>query len=160
MASRSSAEARFNEMRGFALLAGALFLATSLFTFHPSDLAFFSSTPSARVQNLCGVAGAYLAAGVRTVLGLAGYLIPAVFLLWAVAGFLGKPPSKRYAQVIGFLGFCVASSSLLSILWVQDVTARAYRGGLVGFISGWLSYNNRRKPRVHYCNKVCRWHLM
>ena len=140
---RSNAEARINEMWGFALLAGALFLLISLATFHPDDLALFSSMPSAHVHNLCGVAGAYLAAGIRTLIGLVSYLIPLVVFLWAAACFLGRPASKRYARLIGFVSFCVTASTLLSILWVQDPVARVHRGGLIGLgVGDWL---------LHYC---------
>src|SRR3989338_3010535 len=143
-ASRSNADARFREMWGFLWLAGATFLLLSLATFNPDDLAFFSSTPSARVQNLCGVAGARLAGAVRTFLGLAGYLIPLVVFVWASACFVGKPaPRRRSARFLGFLGFCVASSTLLSIPWIQDPVARVHRGGLIGLGAGdWL---------VRYC---------
>ncbi|MBI4227121.1 MAG: DNA translocase FtsK [Candidatus Omnitrophica bacterium] len=143
-ATRSSADARFHEMWGFVLLAGATFLLLSLATFHPTDLPFFSSSPSARVQNVCGVAGAYLAAGVRTLLGLAGYLIPFVAFLWASACFLGRPaPARRAPRLVGFLGFCVASATVLSIIWIQDPVARVHRGGLIGLGAGdWL---------VRYC---------
>ena len=135
--------ARLQEMQGFVLLAAAAFLLVSLATFHPDDLAFFSSDPAARVHNLCGVVGAYLAAGIRALLGLTGYLIPLVIFLWAAACFLGKPPTKRYAQVIGFLGLCVSAGTLLSLLWIQDPVARVHRGGLIGLgVGDWL---------VHYC---------
>ncbi len=141
--SRPNADARLQEMQGFALLAGALFLFVSLLTFHPDDLAFFSSHPAAHVRNLCGVAGAYLSAGIRTLIGLASYLIPLVVLLWAFACFVGKPASKHYARLIGFVGLCVTACTLLSILWVQDPVARVHRGGLIGLgVGDWL---------LHYC---------
>ncbi|MBI4314233.1 MAG: DNA translocase FtsK [Candidatus Omnitrophica bacterium] len=142
----AATKARFNEMKGFLLLAGGLFVLVSLATFHPDDLAFFSSDPSARTHNLCGVAGAYLSAGIRTLLGLAGYLIPALVFIWAAAAFVGRKSSKRYAQLVGFIGFCVASGALLSILWVQDASARVYRGGLIGLgVGDWL---------LHYCGFI------
>jgi len=143
-ATRRTTDARFQEMWGFLLLAGATFLLLSLATFNPDDLAFFSSTPSARIHNVCGAAGAWLAGAIRTLLGLAGYLIPLVVFVWASACFVGKPaPRRRSARFLGFLGFCVASGTLLSILWIQDPVARVHRGGLIGLGAGdWL---------VRYC---------
>ena len=135
----AASHARLQEMQGFVLLAGATFLLVSLATFHPDDVAFFSSDPAVRLHNLCGVVGATLAAVIRTLLGLAGYLIPFVGFIWAAACFLRKPPSKRYAQLIGFIAFCVASGTLLSLIWVQDPVARVHRGGLIGLSVGdWL----------------------
>ena len=127
---------RRNELWGILLLAGSLFLFMSLVSYSADDLPFFSSRASAQIRNLCGVVGAVVAGAVRSVIGLTGYLLAVLGFLWAITRFNGKPPQRFYVKLVSTLLFCVAVSSLLSLVWTQTAEARVYRGGVLGLLVG------------------------
>ena len=115
----------------------------SLASYHPDDLSFFTSNPSLKIQNLCGVVGAAVAGVARAAIGVTAYLIPFLGFLWAAGRFTGKPMEKPPLKFLAAVLFCVASSSVLSMVWVQTMEARVYRGGMVGLaVSGQM---------IHYC---------
>ncbi len=132
-----------NEIGGILLFVGALLLLMSLVSYHPDDLSFFTSNPSSKIHNLCGVVGAAVAGVARAAVGATAYLIPLLGFLWAAARFTGKPMEKPSIKFLAALLFCVAASSVLSIVWVQTLDARIYRGGMVGLAVG--------DQMIHYC---------
>ena len=127
---------RRSEVWGVLLLAVSLFLLMSLLSFDPNDSAFFTSHPSPQARNLCGVVGAWAAGLVRITLGWTGYLLPLLGFLWAVSRFNGRPAERPLLRGLGTLLLLVSVSGFLSIVWVQDSSARILRGGVVGLMAG------------------------
>ena len=127
---------RQNEFWGIFFIALSVLLFVSLITHHPDDLAFFTSNPSARIQNLCGLFGAVLSGVVRSAVGLTGYLLSLLGFVWAIARFQGKAPPRLSVRLVSFLVFCLAFSALLSITGSAAFEARVYRGGVLGLWVG------------------------
>lgn len=126
---------RWNELSGIFLMAASLFLFMSLVSYHPDDLPFFSSRASSQVQNLCGIVGAIVAGFVRSLVGLTGYLLAGIGVLWAFGRFNGNPPQRFYVKAVSTLLFCLAAASFLSLIWVQTPESRVYRGGILGLLA-------------------------
>src|SRR5438105_635512 len=83
-----------SEVLGIVLLAFAVLLAVSLFSFDRRDLPFSTSSPNHPPHNWVGPVGAYSAYTLFFVLGAGAYLIPVLFLGFGLAGFF---------QVMAFL---------------------------------------------------------
>lgn len=72
----------------FIIVAGlAMFMALSLWTFHPTDPSWWNHNPHGAIQNATGLVGAYLSAFLLIMFGFVGYVIPILliycgFLLW------------------------------------------------------------------------------
>ncbi|MBI3333852.1 MAG: DNA translocase FtsK [Candidatus Omnitrophica bacterium] len=130
---------RRSELAGILLLAASLLTFMSLVSYRPDDLAFFTSRPSPQVQNLCGRVGALIAGLLRSTVGFTSYLLPLVGFLWALARFQARSPQRPYVKLVSTALFCVASSSFLSIVWVQTPEARISRGGVIGAVGGDLT---------------------
>ncbi len=127
---------RRNELLGILLLAGGVLLLMSLVSYRPEDLTFFTGRSGAQVQNLCGVVGAAVAGVIRSALGLTGYFVAALGAFWAMTLFNGTPPQRPAGKLLSACLFCLAVSSLLSIVWIQTPEARVHRGGLLGLLVG------------------------
>ncbi|MBI3615851.1 MAG: DNA translocase FtsK [Candidatus Omnitrophica bacterium] len=127
---------RRNELSGILLLSASLFLFMSLVSYHPDDLPFFTSHAPVKIQNLCGLVGAVVAGFVRSLIGLTGYLVALAGMLWAFGRFNGRPPQRFYIKALSTLLFCLAVSSLLSLIWIQAPEVRVYRGGILGLLVG------------------------
>ncbi|MBI3312154.1 MAG: DNA translocase FtsK [Candidatus Omnitrophica bacterium] len=127
---------RLNELWGVLLLAGSLFLLMSLVSYHREDISFSTFPPSAEIRNLCGVVGAGLAFLVREGIGLTGYVLPLLGLLWSVSRFNGRAIERPFFKILSTALLCLAASGLLAIVWTQAPDARVYRGGVLGLLVG------------------------
>lgn len=127
---------RQNEFWGIFFIALSVLLFVSLSTHHPDDLAFFTSHPSAKLHNLCGLFGAMVSGVVRSALGLTGYLLSLLGFIWAIARFQGKTPPRLVVRLVSVAVFCLGFSALLSITWNPAQDARVYRGGVLGLWVG------------------------
>ncbi len=123
---------RWNEIQAIVLFAIAIILFISLATFDPSDLSVFTSRPNYPVRNFAGIFGAYLAGIIFFIMGLSAYIVPVLFLIWAISRFSGFSPQKLYFKVFGTLFLILASSSIFSILGRGDNSFRFRLGGIVG----------------------------
>jgi S-DNA-T family DNA segregation ATPase FtsK/SpoIIIE len=85
---------------------------------------------------MCGIVGAFIAGLIRSSVGVAGFFLPFLGFIWAVARLSGKPPQKPYIKLASTLLFCVATSGFLASILSQAQDARVARGGVVGlFVS-------------------------
>ncbi len=124
-----------NDIWSIVLFVISLLLLMSLSSYRAEDLEFFTSKPSIQVGNLCGIVGAYVAAAVRASIGLAGFLLPFLGFIWAVARLSGKSPQKPFVKLASTILFSVALSGFFSIVLSQAQEARVYRGGVVGLVA-------------------------
>jgi S-DNA-T family DNA segregation ATPase FtsK/SpoIIIE len=115
-ASSASRSGLKKEVVGVIFLALAVLLALSLFSFNPDDPSFNNriSGPS-KATNLAGFIGAHLSDVFFQTFGLAAFLWPVFFALFALKFFqvlkLAFPPAKTAA----FIGVFITVSSLLSL---------------------------------------------
>src|SRR6185436_17279184 len=81
-----------NEVLAVVLVAAAILLALSIFTYDPRDPSFNSVGPQREPQNLIGVVGAFISDVFLQWFGLASVLIPIVLVLIAVRAFSSNNP--------------------------------------------------------------------
>ena len=129
-------EAKKNEIWGIFFLAVAILVFISLISFDKNDIVFLTSTPNSHTENFVGIIGAYLAWALRFLIGLSSYAIPIVILFWAIGRFLGTKPQKFYIKLVGTLILIIAISTLLSLFFYDDSTAKFQNGGMAGL---WFS---------------------
>lgn len=125
---------KWNEIQSIILFAAAILIFISLLTFDPSDLALLTSSPNYPVKNFAGLFGAYLAGILFFIMGLSAYIIPALFLAWAVSRYSGMTAQRLYFKVFGTIFLIMASSSIFSIIARGDNSFRFRLGGIVGLV--------------------------
>lgn len=124
---------RINEIWGILFLLLGLFTLTSLFYFHPEDLAFYTSHPSEQIQNVTGITGAWVAFALHLSFGMSAYLIPALFLLWAACFFMQRVPEKKAFKFVGLSIALFATSTIVAIS--SHPEARFEQGGVIGYLT-------------------------
>ncbi len=90
----------------------ALFLAFSLFSYDPNDVAYFTTRVNNPAKNYAGVFGAWIAFALTLSFGIAAYLLPLISGMISIAAFTSKDAphfGKKSAMGIAF----VALSALL-----------------------------------------------
>ncbi len=111
---------------------GGLYLALALFSYNKWErsLFTFSQTPSG---NYGGIAGSYISDAVVSLLGLAGYLVPLLLLVYGLRRILRKEKSILHALgvVIFFFSLCMLAQLLSETIRLIVEPA----GGLVGLFS-------------------------
>lgn len=125
---------RINEIWGIFFLLIGLFTLTSLVYFRPEDLSFYTSDPSASIRNMTGIIGAYTAFGLFISFGIASYLIPGLFLLWAACFFMQRVPERKFFKFAGLGIALFATSTLIAILHQPDL--RFQQAGAIGYVTG------------------------
>lgn len=123
---------RSNEIKLIFLLAIALGIFISLFSFDPNSISFLNSSPTLSSNNIVGHVGAYLGWGFLFLMGFAAYVVPALIAFWAVASLFEEKPRKLSFRIAGALFSILAVSSILSIIGAGDTTYRFYKGGIIG----------------------------
>ena len=127
-------QSRKNEIWGFLLLALSVFVFISLFSFDPRDISFYTSSPNHPSLNYAGWLGAHLAFGLYFSFGWAGYLIPALALVWSFSKFGGRAPQKLHVKLIGIILVLAASSTFLTLKGFVRAETKFRVGGVVGFL--------------------------
>src|SRR5690606_5990676 len=133
--------------RDLALIAIApllLYLLACLFTFSPQDPGFDrDSSLLAPIQNLGGIAGAWLASFLLFLCGYVAFLLPLVLgvIAWiALFGMDtdgdGQADLGPALRLVGIVGFLVASCGLLSLREVPAENFSAGSGGILGTLTG------------------------
>jgi S-DNA-T family DNA segregation ATPase FtsK/SpoIIIE len=115
-ASSASRSGLKKEVLGVVFLALTVFLALSLFSFNPDDPSFNNRISGpAKATNLAGFIGAHLADVFFQTFGLAAFLWPVFFALFALKFFRVITLAFRPAKTVAFIGLFVTASSLLSL---------------------------------------------
>jgi len=144
---------------GAVVLLAAFLSLLALASYSWRDISFLASGPDAvndPLHNAIGPVGAYFAFGVFMLLGVAGYLLPALFLVWGV--LLVAPRSGRIApRVLWGAGILLALAVLFDMngdFWsrltssslaldgdgrasfLSALNLESFAGGLAGFLLG------------------------
>ncbi|MFH1848046.1 MAG: DNA translocase FtsK [Candidatus Omnitrophota bacterium] len=127
-------EAKKNELMAVLFLAIAAFIFISLISFDVSDIPFYSTSAGIGVKNFTGIIGAYIGWALLFSIGYAAYIIPAVVLFWALGRFLKLRPQKMHIKLFGTLVSILATSSLLSMIFIETSTNRFQKGGITGLV--------------------------
>ena len=115
-ASSASRSGLKKEVLGVVFLALTVFLALSLFSFNSDDPSFNNRISGpAKATNLAGFIGAHLADVFFQTFGLAAFLWPVFFALFALKFFRVITLAFRPAKTVAFIGLFVTASSLLSL---------------------------------------------
>ncbi len=139
---------RVQELPAIFFLSLSVFLAVSLFSYHPEDPSINTITSSdTKIHNLTGIVGSYLSDILMQSFGFASFVF---VILFFVVGFYYLIAqliiTRKPIKVLGTFLFVVIFSSLLSLVAskFQIRGATLYAGGIVGeFCSQFL---------VKYCN--------
>ncbi|RKY39006.1 MAG: DNA translocase FtsK [Candidatus Omnitrophota bacterium] len=119
----------------FALFLFALsfFTAISLFSFHPLDLPFFTSSPPLSPSNFGGKVGAYFAFLLLLSIGFSAYFLPLVFLCLGI-----EQRRKRSGSLVFLAGGIFIF--LLSLSTILAGRGGIRGGGIVGlYLFSWIS---------------------
>ncbi|RJR26623.1 MAG: DNA translocase FtsK [Desulfobacteraceae bacterium] len=128
------------EIQGIALLIGAIFVAGSLFGYHPSDpLIWLQPVHPGRVHNLFGTVGAHIAGGLFKTVGFSSYWVALFLLHMAFFCFSGRSFHKRFISLLAFMALVASTSGLLDFYLRGGIIfsgSKIQAGGLLGL---WLT---------------------
>ncbi len=126
------------EILGVVLLAGAVLLALSLFSYNPDDPSFNNqlSEPQ-KATNLAGFVGAHLADIFFQTFGLVAFLWPLFFVLVALQLFLFPEIHFQAIKIVSLVGLFISASALLSLAVGKIILLGAMldSGGALGRLS-------------------------
>jgi S-DNA-T family DNA segregation ATPase FtsK/SpoIIIE len=125
-------ERRLNEFKAVILVAAGLIIITSLISFSPFDLSFYTSHPNIPPKNFIRTFGAYLAGILLFLFGWSSYLIPLFILYLGVRLFRQQVPDLRMPRIIGMLVLLLSASSLIGMLSFKNEIIGFSRAGFFG----------------------------
>jgi len=120
------------EVLGVLSALGSVYLGLSVYTYSMWDPSFSTYSPHAPSGNYGGIAGAYLADLLISVVGYTAFALPAFLLFYGIRRLIGKEGQRAY--LFGALLFLFSSSVLLT-LFCETFNLRGgirNAGGLVG----------------------------
>ncbi|MEK6324305.1 MAG: DNA translocase FtsK [Acidobacteriota bacterium] len=125
-----------NEVLAVALIAAAILIVLSLFTYDPRDPSFNSVGPQREPQNLIGVVGAFISDVFLQWFGLASLLIPFLLVLIAMRAFSTKNPGFPARKALGATLLLIAFSGFLALFPEIKIglLTRSYNGGAIGHL--------------------------
>src|SRR5262252_4912773 len=123
---------RLAETLGFALLLASLLLLLMLLTYDPRD-ASFNTAVDAAPHNFLGQDGAILADLAWQSLGLAGFLIPTLLLVWSFRLLLNRPVRSIWPRLALVPLVLVLGALALSALDLGALSPTVPPGGAVGW---------------------------
>ncbi len=136
---------RLNEAAGVVYLLGAIVLALSLVSFHPSDPSWNTATPQHRAVNLIGRAGSFSADLLYQALGLAAWLIPVGLGVMAIRWIRSRPIDIPFIRAAGYTTFLLGACTALTLFPGLGMLAGALpMGGVAGvlladLLIGWFN---------------------
>ena len=131
------------------MVAGALFIALSLFTYHPADPGWSQAVSVAEIHNDGGIVGAWIANVLLYLFGYPGYLFPLVFIFDGWRIFKSRrddTTDSRLLVSLRVLGFILLICGCCALAWLHigaggrlpehlpDQTSSA--GGILGLALG------------------------
>ncbi len=125
-------DAKKNEIWAICFVAVAILIFVSLISYNINDVSLHTSTPNERTRNFAGIIGAYLGSALFFLIGFSSYAIPVVVMFWAMGRFLGARQQRFYIKLAGTLILIISLSTLLSLCFLGDRTARFQNGGIIG----------------------------
>src|SRR5689334_883915 len=131
-----------NEVLAVVLVAAAILLVLSLFTYDPQDTSFNSVGPQREPRNLIGVVGAFISDAFLQWFGLASLMIPALLVLVAIRAFSTSNPGFPARKALGATLLLVAFSGFLALFPEIKIglLSHSHNGGAIGqMIEGGLA---------------------
>ena len=125
-------ERRLNEFKAVILVAAGLIIITSLISFSPFDLPFYTSHPNIPPKNFIRTFGAYLAGVLLFLFGWSSYLMPLFILFLGVKLFRQQVPDLRMPRIIGMFVLLLSVSSLIGMLGFKNEMIGFSRAGFFG----------------------------
>lgn len=122
------------EIIGIFIFALTVLIFLSFFSYHSSDLSFYTSHPNIPPKNLINVFGAYLSGFFFFVFGWASYLFPSFLFLWGLKFVRGQQIRTNVIKLLGILILGVTAASFLAMFLTLEPTVRFGRGGIVGLV--------------------------
>ncbi len=122
------------EILAVVLIAAAVLLTLSLFTYDPEDRSFNSVGPQAEPHNLIGVVGAFISDAFLQWFGLASLLIPILLVIVALRAFSTTDKGFPTRKVVGATLLLIAFSGFLALFPKIDITLLRHsnNGGAIG----------------------------
>lgn len=144
-ASSASEVHGWNEILGIIMVAVALLLAASLFSYDRNDLASNRVPPNAEAHNWIGPIGANLAAALFTISGAAAFLVPVFLLIFGLACFFETLAYLRKRWLWALLLFCICMGTL--DLYSDDLNLNVNvdsgrAGGVLGMAMNKVFFNH------------------
>ena len=126
---------------GLIWLSMGIFLALSLYSYHPKDPSLSSWGNSATIYNYCGYLGSFLADFFYQLLGLSSWVLVALSLRAAYFTFQRpKATMNRWRALC--LGLLILTASCMASLYWPEATffgGKVQSGGAFGLLmTGWL----------------------
>ncbi|HSB09923.1 MAG TPA: DNA translocase FtsK [Blastocatellia bacterium] len=131
-----------NEVLAVVLIAAAVLLLLSLFSYDPHDPSPNSVGPQREPNNLIGVVGAFISDVFLQWFGLASLLVPVLLVIVAMRAFSTRDPSFPTRKAIGATLLLIAFSGFLALFPEIKINllTRSYNGGAIGqMIEGGLA---------------------
>lgn len=122
------------EIFGIFVFAATALVFLSFVSYHPSDLAFYTSHPHFPPKNLINLFGSFLSGVFFFTFGWASYLMPIFLFLWGLKFIRHEKIRANIIKILGLLILTVAFSSFLGMLLITEPTARFTRGGITGLV--------------------------
>jgi DNA segregation ATPase FtsK/SpoIIIE, S-DNA-T family len=129
------------QLKTFILLAIALFSLISLISYNPDDVRFLTSQINPEAGNWAGRIGAYSAWFLYAAFGFCAYLFPLLFLLWAFVEVPEGPWQRSILKMSGALVLFLSGATILSLITINNPTARINSGGIFGLLFSDFLYN-------------------
>jgi S-DNA-T family DNA segregation ATPase FtsK/SpoIIIE len=123
---------RIREIIGVFFTFLSIFFFLSLYFYNAEDVCVF---PQTEIKNCFGWLGAYTSYYTYIAIGKAGYFLPFLIFLWAIAMFRGKSIHRVYTRVIGIILILISSSIFLSLSKIVppiDGMEPSMTGGIIG----------------------------
>ena len=152
-------EKRGKELLGLALLVAGLGLAAMLYSYTPSDPSWLSAS-DAPVRNWLGLFGASISAPVIMVIGIGGWALSALAVIWGVAivATAGNFMVAKWSTIIGTLiclgmgwAVLIGGRDLLALMSTPVVVLMVVGGVLYSAGTGFLLLS-----RMRFHNTI--WH--
>lgn len=123
-----------NEVLAVVLIAAAILLLLSLFSYDPRDPSPNSVGPQRDPHNLIGVVGAFVSDVFLQWFGLASLLVPVLLVIVAMRAFSTKDPSFPTRKATGATLLLIAFSGFLALFPEIKIglLTRSYNGGAIG----------------------------
>ena len=145
-----TANRRLNELIGFLVLLVAAFLVLALVSYSPLDASLNTAASALRgrpAHNWVGMFGALISDLTLQLLGVAGFLVPVVLVLYSFRWFRSRPIPSPAVKTTGALALMVSFAALLGLLpWSFRWKGAMPAEGLLGRILA--------DAMIHYLNVV------
>lgn len=131
---------RSREILGILLFAVALFVIVALLSYNPRDPSLMHFVAGkAKVHNLAGKIGSYLADGLLRFFGVVAYLLPFALALASIKLFLAKTkmtgPIRIVVKMLGITGIVFSAAAFIGTIYGAHKIFAIAAGGLLGTVA-------------------------